>query len=175
MSTTLIIIICILVADFITGLVHWMEDVYCMENYPIIGELVCLPNLLHHKDPNLMVRMSGIITTNWQSMSAAMFVCLLFWLFGMFHWSILLTLVLTGFGNQVHLWNHQAKSNYWVTWLKDSGLIQSQKQHSIHHIPPHKKCYCILINFNNSWMDRVGFWKGLEIFIEELFGIKPKR
>lgn len=175
MSITLTIIVCILIADFLTGLVHWLEDSYCMEDYPIIGELTCKPNLDHHKDPTLMVRMGGIITTNWQSMTASMVVCLLFWLFGCFHWSILLTLVLTGFGNQVHLWNHVSKPNYWVAWLKDSGLIQTSKMHSQHHIPPYKKCYCVLINFNNSWMDRVGFWRGLEKNIEKVFGIKVKR
>lgn len=175
MSITLTIIICILVADFITGLIHWLEDTYCMEDYPVIGELVCKPNLDHHKDPNLMVRMSGLITTNWQSMSLSMFVCLSFWFFGMFHWSILLTLVLTGFGNQVHLWNHQSKNNYWVQWLKDSGLIQTQKMHSLHHIPPYKKCYCVLINFNNAILDRINFWRFLEKIIEKVSGIKPKR
>lgn len=174
MSITLTIIICILVADFITGLIHWIEENYCDESFPIIGSRICAPNIQHHKDPTLMVRMGGIITTNWQSMSASLLVCLLLWSIGLYHWSVLLTLILTGIGNQIHLFNHQTKSNYWVTWLKDSGLIQSQKQHNIHHIPPHKKCYCVLINFNNSWMDRVEFWRGLEYIIGKL-GIKTKR
>lgn len=175
MSITLTIVICILIADFLTGLFHWVQEVYCDEEYPIIGNAICKHNLDHHKDPTLMVSMSGIITTNWQSMSLAMFVCLLFWIFGMFHWSVLLTLILTGFGNQVHLWNHQAKSGYLVQFLKDSGLIQSQKQHSQHHIPPYKRCYCVLINFNNAVLDRIYFWRGLEKVIEKVLGIKTKR
>ena len=136
-----------------------MRPSYCLDSYPIIGELVCKPNLDHHKDPTLMVKMSGLITTNWQSMTAAMSFCLFLWFIGWFHWSVFLILLLTGFGNQIHLWNHMAKTNYWVTWLKDSGLIQTQKMHSQHHIPPYKRCYCVLINFNNSWMDRVEFWE----------------
>lgn len=174
MSITLQIIVCILIADFITGLIHWAEDQYCVESLPLIGKSICLPNIDHHRYPALMTKMSGWFTTNYQSMLIAITVVIIFYFFGYFCWQLILVGVLAGFGNQVHLWNHQIKVNYFIQWIKDSGLIQSQKMHSQHHIPPYDKCYCVLINFNNAWLDRINFWRKLEWILDK-FGLKVKR
>lgn len=168
------IIVCILIADFITGFVHWLEDTYCTKGFPVIGGAVCIPNIDHHKYPKLMVEGANLIKTNYQSFSIAAIVLFIAFILGLFSWQLLLVAVLASFGNQVHLWNHEAKSSYWVQFLKDASLIQSQKQHSIHHIPPYDKNYCVLIDFNNAWMTRVDFWKKLENFLLK-FGLKPKR
>mgnify|MGYP000973946921 CR=1 FL=1 len=174
MSTTLTIIICVLIADFFTGVFHWLEDSYCLESIPFIGKLVCEPNIKHHEFPSLITKMGGIITHNYQSMLLALFFVLVCYLLGFYTWPILLIAILAGFGNQVHTWNHEPKSSYFVSWLKDSGLIQQQKQHSKHHLPPYDKYYCVLLNFNNAWMERINFWRKLE-FVISLFGIKIKR
>lgn len=164
----------ILVADLLTGFIHWVEDTYGDPSYPVLGPHVFKHNIDHHKHPTLMTKMAGLIKTNWQSMSIAGFVCLSLFFFGLFHWTVLLTLILAGLGNQVHLWNHQAKSHPFVEFLKDSGLIQSQKQHNRHHIPPYDKYYCVLINFNNAWLDRINFWRKLEWLLSKA-GLKVKR
>ena len=48
--------VCLWAADFVTGMAHWLEDTYCLENYPLIGSFICEPNIEHHVDPQLMVR-----------------------------------------------------------------------------------------------------------------------
>lgn len=174
MSITLQIIICILIADFLTGFFHWLEDTYCLETTPLIGKGVCKPNIDHHQFPTLIAKMPNLIKNNYQAMSIALAVCIIFYFFGFFCWQLILVAILAGFGGQVHLWNHQVKSSYFVEFLKDAGLIQSQKQHSKHHIPPYDKYYCALINFNNAWLDRINFWKKLEWLFDK-FGLKVKR
>lgn len=174
MEITLQIIICVLIADFLTGLIHWAEDQYCVESLPLIGAKICKPNIDHHRYPALMTKMAGLFITNYQSMLIALVVCLIFYFFGYFCWQLILVAILSGLGNQVHLWNHQGKSSYFVEFLKDSGLIQSQRQHSKHHIPPYDKAYCVLISFNNAWLDRVNFWRKLEWLLDK-FGLKVKR
>mgnify|MGYP000438026475 CR=1 FL=1 len=150
MSITLTIIICIIIADFITGFFHWLEDTYCLESIPFIGKLICKPNIDHHRFPALITKTGNIFIHNYQSLSLAFIAIFGFYIFGFLSWPIILTCILAGFGNQVHTWNHEIKSSYLVEWLKDSGLIQSQKQHNKHHLPPYDKYYCVLINLNNS-------------------------
>jgi hypothetical protein len=153
---------------------HFLEDVYCLESFPLIGKTVCKPNIDHHQFPALITKMKNIVINNYQALSIGLVVCIIAYFFGYFSWQILLTAILAGFGNQVHIWNHEPKSSKFVEFLKDAGIIQSQKQHSKHHIPPYDKYYCVLINFNNAWLDRINFWRKLEWLLDK-FGLKVKR
>ena len=45
-------VICtVLVADFGSGLLHWLEDSYGRSNWLITGKLVTIPNIIHHHNP----------------------------------------------------------------------------------------------------------------------------
>lgn len=46
----------VLAADFIAGMIHWLEDAYVREDTPIIGKYVARPNIVHHHYPRYMVR-----------------------------------------------------------------------------------------------------------------------
>src|SRR6185295_9793570 len=50
------ILLTVLAADFVSGLVHWLEDAYGREHWPITGRLVTRPNILHHHDPRYFTR-----------------------------------------------------------------------------------------------------------------------
>ena len=45
-------------ADFICGFVHWYEDNYGNEDWPIIGEFIIAPNRLHHSKPRAFTESS---------------------------------------------------------------------------------------------------------------------
>ena len=166
--------VCLWAADFLTGLFHWMEDTYCLESYPIIGKFICEPNIEHHVDPQLMVRTGSFISRNilqW-GLCAGMFAGL--WLVGFGSVYTFLTLLLTSFGNEIHRWNHMTRPGKFVTFMKDTGLIQAHKQHSMHHKPPHKKYYCVMTSLVNAVLEPIGFWRKLEWSVEKLTGIAPK-
>ena len=169
-------LLCLLVADIITGIAHWLEDTYCENGYPIIGELICEPNELHHQDPNLIGKTSNFFKRNILQWAIAIIPALLLASVGYGYWQCYLTLFLASMGNQVHFWNHQSikEASPISTFFSDSGMIQTRKQHNKHHTKPHDKYYCVLVNFNNAWMERIRFWKSLEFLLLKIFGLTIK-
>lgn len=166
--------VCLWFADFVTGFFHWLEDTYCLENMPLIGNFICEPNIEHHLDPQLLVRVGTFFSRNklqWL-LCGGTFAGL--WLIGFGNIYCLLTLVLASFGNEVHRWNHMSRSGPFVSFLKDSGLIQMQRQHSLHHKPPHNRYYCVLTSQVNAVLEAANFWRRLEWLVEVTTGIAPK-
>jgi len=86
-----------------------------------------------------------------------------------------ITLLLTSFGNEVHRWNHMHKTGRFATFMKDLGLIQAHRQHSMHHKPPHTGYYCVLTSQVNAVLERVSFWRGLEKVVAFTTRINPQR
>ena len=48
----------ILLADFLAGVIHWLEDAYGTEDTPIIGPLAIRPNIIHHHYPRFFTKLS---------------------------------------------------------------------------------------------------------------------
>lgn len=167
--------LCLWAADFLTGIAHWAEDTYCKSGYPIIGALICEPNKLHHEDPNLMVRTGNFLSRNCTQWLACGAVYGLLWLSGFGCYPVFLTLLLASFGNEVHYWNHTTKLGWLPTFIKMTGLVQSQRQHSLHHKPPYMKYYCTLTSFVNPVLELVRFWRSVEWVLENTVGLVPVR
>ena len=167
--------VCLWAADFVTGLAHWLEDTYCLESYPLIGSFICEPNIEHHVDPQLMVREGTFFSRNLLQWGLCGGVYVLLWLLGLGGIFTFVTLLFASFGNEIHRWNHMSKTNGFVTFMKDSGLIQVQKQHSLHHKQPHNQYYCVMTSLLNSVLERVNFWRKLEWVVQVTTGIAPKR
>jgi len=168
------IIVCMLIADFSTGFFHWVEDTYGVPSWPFLGKSVIIPNIEHHKHPGLIGAMSTFISRNYQPFLIAIIFMSICALFGWIHWTMWFTAILASFGNEVHTWNHSKTKNPVIKFLWDAGIIQSKKQHAIHHIPPYDKYYCTLFNVTNAMLEVLNFWRSLE-WLLGLIGIKPKR
>jgi plasmanylethanolamine desaturase len=170
-------LICLIIADFLTGFFHWLEDTYGVPNMPFVGKAIIEPNIDHHRNPSLIGSMGSFLNRNYQTVLIAMGVCGLLYVVGLFRWEVLLTLAISSFGNEVHSWNHRPhnKNNVVVRFLSDSGLIQSRLQHNRHHKAPYDKNFCVLTNFTNSVLEIINFWKGLEWTILKVFKIPVKR
>lgn len=167
--------VCLWFADFLTGFFHWLEDTYCLENYPLIGSFICEPNIQHHVDPQLMVRTGTFISRNLLQWVLCGGLFGMLWLIGFGNIYTFLTLALTSFGNEIHRWNHMRKTNRFVTFMKDFGIIQAHKQHSMHHKPPHDGYYCVMTSQVNAVLERINFWRRLELVVKWTTGIAPKR
>ena len=165
-----------LLADFITGLVHWWEDAYAKPDWPVLGPLVAAPNLLHHRDPRAMTRVPW-----WRNLDVPMTAGLLAMgalvAFHMLRWPIALAILLAAFTNLVHRWAHQspAENGRLVTWMQAKGLIQSRAQHALHHRWPRRSHYCPLTNTLNPVLERLDFWRRLERTILRLTGLRRRR
>ena len=99
----------------------------------------------------------------------------LLWLVGLGGIFTFTILLMASFGNEIHRWNHMSKTSDFVTFMKDTGLIQIQKQHSLHHKQPHNQYYCVMTSLLNAVLERVNFWRKLEWVVQATTGIAPKR
>jgi hypothetical protein len=48
----------VMLADFLAGVVHWLEDAYGTEDTPVVGPLVIRPNIVHHHFPRFFTRLT---------------------------------------------------------------------------------------------------------------------
>ena len=151
-----------LLVDLIGGLFHWFEDRMGSPDWPILGRHVIGPNRQHHLQPLAFTR-SGFISRNWTTwMAVAVIVAPLLAIFGTSVWLIAATL--GGLmSNQVHYWAHlPSRAPASVRVLQDLGVMQSSRQHQLHHAPPHDRRYCVLTDWLNPLLDRLQVWSRLE-------------
>jgi len=175
------ILIAWLLADLITGIVHWFEDKYMdAKSLNFFAADIAEDNDLHHRKPTAMILNSG-----WENMRSGAIVgwplaALLFW-FGAPLW-VWLTPIYASFGNLVHRFAHTPKNQLprWIRGMQEFGLFISHEQHDQHHrsmqrlVPKHLAGYkfCPMTDWLNPWLDKFQFWKGLEWMLLQL-GLKP--
>ena len=161
----------ILLADFVTGIGHWLEDAYGTEETPVIGPLVIKPNIVHQHYPRLFTKL-----TWWQSswdllLLGALIVGGAAWA-DVLTWHVWLFAILCINANQVHKWSHQTRAEVGpvVSFLQDYWILQTPRQHALHHTDPKNTFYCPLTNLLNPALEFVGLWPKLEAVIEALTG-----
>ena len=161
----------ILLADFVTGIGHWLEDAYGTEETPVIGPLVIKPNIVHQHYPRLFTKL-----TWWQSswdllLLGALIVGGAAWA-DVLTWHVWLFAILCVNANQVHKWSHMSRAEVGplVSFLQDYWILQTPRQHALHHTDPKNTFYCPLTNLLNPALEFVGLWPKLEAVIEALTG-----
>lgn len=173
MDTLGTLVACVLLADFISGVLHWLEDTYCTSGFPLIGKLVCEPNILHHIEPQAMLT-GGFWSRNYIQFGLALVIYGVLAICGYGAWPVAFTLVVLSLSNEIHALNHTTKTNWLGSFLKDTGLIQSQRQHNKHHKYPYDRYYCVITSAVNPCLELVNFWRCLE-YLLSLIGIQQKR
>lgn len=161
-----------LLADFISGLVHWWEDRAntATSKWEFLNG-VRRDNERHHNSPGFFLRY-----TYWENMNTTAILAwplaLLFLLVGA-HF-LAWTYLFLGFGNLVHRFAHEPPLKRWrvITLLQRTGLFISYHQHAEHHFDEHTgkllsreesyRRYCVMTSWLNPILDGIGFWKLLE-------------
>src|SRR6185369_16650699 len=93
----------VLVADFVSGFVHWLEDAYGCEDFPITGRLVTQPNIIHHHTPRHFLANSWW-HSSWDLCCLAAVVVFAAWLLGQLTWHVCVFALLGANANQIHKW-----------------------------------------------------------------------
>ena len=164
-------LVTVLLADFVSGLVHWLEDAYARPGMPVVGR-IAEDNLLHHRRPRAFLARSW-----WESSSDLVLIGLLaVWgalLTGHLSGWLLFFVALTINANQVHKWAHQGprENPRLVTWLQRLRILQTQREHGRHHRGRKDSHYCVITNLLNRPLEALGFWKRLEALVERLTGV----
>ena len=161
-----------LVADFLSGFVHWAGDTIGDQNTPVFGPNFVTPFRYHHVDPKDITRHDFIETNGNNCIVVAPMLALLLlvspkasgWFFYLCavmtftSWFVFCT-------NQFHKWAHEDKPMRWVRALQRAGLILSPEHHAIHHASPQDKSYCITVGWMNPVLDKIAFFRICEAII----------
>ena len=169
------IVVTWLITDWISGLVHWLEDSYGHPFSPFVGRRVTKPNLLHHYRPRAFIRNSWYASA--ELLLAACLVALLIALtLGRLSPMVILAAVLGANANQIHKWSHRTprENGGLIILMQRLKLIQSPDHHNKHHVGGKDSHYCVLTNFMNPILDACRFWRGLEILVKRVLGIKKR-
>ena len=166
------IVLVLALADFIAGVIHWLEDAYFTEDTPVIGPMFIRPNIVHHHLPRFFTRLSW-----WQSSGdlvlAGIVLLLVAWPLGLLRWQLWLFVAVSVNANQVHKWSHRtrAENGRFISALQDWHILQTPKHHALHHSDPKNTFYCPITNLVNPLLEHVEFWNRLESLVERLTGI----
>jgi ubiquitin-conjugating enzyme E2 variant len=163
------------VADFLSGVVHWAGDTLGNEQTPIFGPNFVRPFRLHHVDPKDITR-HDFIETNGNSCIAASPILLALVLFmpattGAFFYicvgaaSAALFVFCT---NEFHKWAHADQPPALALLLQRWHLILSPEHHAIHHAAPQVRAYCITVGWVNPLLDRTRFFRHCEKAVDYL-------
>ncbi|MDX2312918.1 MAG: fatty acid desaturase CarF family protein [Gammaproteobacteria bacterium] len=168
-------VLVVLMVDFVSGVLHWLEDGYGKRDWPITGALITAPNILHHHRPAAFIKHSWL-------KSADVLICLgavimiIAWAGGMLTWQVLLFVAIGVNANEVHKWNHLPKSkrSEFVVVLQKLRLLQTSEHHAKHHALSKDTNYCVITNVMNPVLDAVQFWRKLEWTIQCFFGVSKR-
>jgi plasmanylethanolamine desaturase len=163
----------ILIADFITGTIHFLLDQYGTPDTPIIGKYVIDRNARHHQDPRQIVQNTYLKLT-WTSWLLGSIVMATSFYFGVLSWEIIFTMVYGANANIIHKWTHQTQkeNGKFVNFLQNIKIVQSRKHHGWHHRAPFDANYCILTDWLNPVLDKIKFWETTSKILL-LVGMKP--
>ena len=164
------IALCVLVADFFSGLLHWLEDSYGRPDWPITGRLVTQPNILHHHDPAAFTRNSWLRSADVLLVIGGVIVVAAL-LLGSLTWQVALVLLLGIKANEIHKWNHRPRTRIprIARLLQELSLLQTPAHHALHHCGTKDTHYCVITNHLNPVLERLRFWRRLEAGIALVF------
>lgn len=166
------IVLIAMAADFVAGLVHWAEDAYFTADTPIIGPLVIRPNIVHHHFPRYFTQLSWwqssriLVAIGAVTLGAAALGGVLTWQLGLF-------VAISVNANHVHKLAHRTReeNGWFISKLQDWRILQTPRQHGVHHTDPKNTYYCPITNIVNPLLERISFWDRLEAVIARLTGI----
>ena len=165
----------ILLADFISGIVHWAEDAYIRRDTPFVGRWIGEANIEHHFKPRAFIKRSWW-ASSWDLVTVSTLVIVGSWWLNVLTWKIWLFSVLTANANQTHKWAHQSRveNGRLVAFFQQIRVLQTQRHHARHHTGQKDSNYCSITNFLNPFLEEINFWRCMEAVVLKVFGVSRK-
>ena len=162
-----------LLADFITGTIHWFCDSFFDEETPVIGNFIIYSFREHHSHPLIITKDKFI-----EQDTTSFFIFMPFLYFATFteisylnspnsiygHFILIGVCIGTFCTNLFHKWAHQRNQNFIIKKLQKLGLILNPNSHKKHHVD-HSRSYCVTSGLMNPILDYIKFYPNLERFI----------
>ena len=133
-----------LLADLISGLVHWALDSFGSVRTPVIGPAFIRPFREHHAEPDAMTRHDFIEVNGASCLGCLPLLLLSLYLDGFLHALVLFTCLGILLTNQCHKWAHvpAAENPFLVGKLQRLGIVLRPAEHLKHHTPPYDSNFC---------------------------------
>lgn len=174
-------------ADFVSGFVHWLGDTWGSTDMPILGNALIRPFREHHVDEKAITRHDYIETNGANCMVAVPVaaLCVLipleiegwrsFALFSVVAMSSMIFWVMMT--NQFHKWAHldEEKIPRWLKTLHTWHVVLPPAHHQTHHTAPFETYYCITNGWLNWPLHKLGFYRHMERLITALTGVIPRK
>jgi plasmanylethanolamine desaturase len=171
-----------ILADFVSGLIHWFADTYGADDTPLFGPWLIKPFRQHHlyaRDictHNLVVTIGNSCTGAAPLQVGLLYLLLsdedvsitnaaLSFVFSLFTMAMVAT-------NVLHKWAHAEKTNWLISRLQRSRVFLSPAHHHLHHTKPFDSNYCITNGWLNPLLERIRFFRRMEAGLSAI-GIKP--
>jgi hypothetical protein len=155
-----------LVADALTGLVHWFCDTFFDETTPVLGPGLIAPFREHHRDPLLMTRHGFLELTGSSFRALAPVLALYLWLAGGAPAALDAFVLAVAAGgaatNLLHRWAHDPHPPAIARALHRVGLVLTPTRHAHHHAPPYAAAYCVTSGWLNPLFERLRVWTRAE-------------
>lgn len=168
------IVLAYLLADFTTGIYHWIKDTYFSPHTPIIGKVIW-NSRLHHIKPRMVIEESNV------SLFLNSGLWTIVWMMPFFFYFKINAFILTYFitvslNDVIHKYAHMTNNErpVWATLLQKMYLIQSYDEHHLHHISPHDVNYCPITPHINTVLEKINFWRKMEYVIEKITKYPPR-
>ncbi|MEM7768564.1 MAG: fatty acid desaturase CarF family protein [Pseudomonadota bacterium] len=164
----------LMLADFVSGVFHWFEDRYGNPKWPILGPTI-RANQEHHHTPRAFLKGSFLKRNHEVFIIGALFLAG-FWALG---WLNLFTGSAVAFGmfaNEFHRAAHRSpkENGPLITLAQKTGLAQGFTHHAQHHRKGKDTHYCVITNYVNPVLERIGFFPALERIIRATTGAVPR-
>lgn len=153
----------ILLVDFITGFVHWLEDSYWSVDTPILGKWIVEPNLAHHRNGQDFLKKSWF-ESSWDLLIVGMVIVVGANFLHCLTWEVWVFALLIINANQIHKWAHITRYEdkpKIVGFLQKIYVLQRTNHHGKHHRKPNDSHFCTVTNLLNPILDSLHFWQGL--------------
>ncbi len=176
-----------LMADFVSGFVHWAADTWGSVEMPLIGKALIRPFREHHIDAKAMTH-HDYIETNGANCLISIPVAAMAWLtpIDIEGWQTVLVFGVTSITsmifwvmmtNQFHKWAHfdEAQLPKVVRLLQRWHMILPIDHHEIHHTAPFENYYCITTGWLNRPLAKLQFFRVAERMVTLVFGLIPRK
>ena len=170
------IILCIFIADFLSGIIHWMEDSYGDSDWPVVGLYLTRPNILHHYDPRHFVK-----NNTWFGRAKALAIISLVIIAvaascKLLSWQLIFTLLIGANANESHKSAHCSphENGPVIAFFQKLGVMQSPAHHAKHHQGTRDTHYCVITNYLNPILESINFWRNVERVLFTLFRLEKR-
>lgn len=161
-------------ADIISGLIHWFEDRYGNPKWPVLGHTI-RANQEHHFRPRAFLEGSFLSRNREVFVIGALFLAG-FWVTGTLNLFTGSAVLFGMFANEFHRAAHRSpkENGRLITALQKTGLAQSFQHHAAHHRQGKDTHYCVVTNYTNPILERIGFFPALERIVKATTGQVPR-